>query len=78
MPPRWITNPFHDFTLSAPANPTQRDVVRLSLDYQIEDWCKAMRCSEWRLREAVQAVGPGATAVQAWLRGQVSPGEVAW
>jgi hypothetical protein len=77
MPPRLITDPSYDFRPSAAAIPTQRSVIRLSLDYQIEDWCKAMRCSERRLREAVHAVGPGATAVQAWLRGRVADGELA-
>jgi len=45
---------------------------RIPLDYEIIDWCNTLRCTEWELRQAVHAVGPGPMAVKAWLRRSVA------
>ena len=78
MTAQMITMPASDYRPSASRTiPKQPSVIRLSLDYQIEDWCRTLRCTEWTLREAVRAVGPGATAVRSWLRGRAAHAEFA-
>jgi hypothetical protein len=68
MTPQMTTVPRFEYRPAASAPiPQQRSAIRLSLEYEIGNWCKTMRCDEWELREAVRAVGPGPTAVRSWL-----------
>ena len=79
MTPRVFTMPSSEYRPAMAATiPMEGRVIRLSLDYEIEDWCRALRCSEWRLREAVHAVGPGTTAVRSWLHGRSVRGALSY
>lgn len=51
-------------TPSPPANLTQVNVQSLRA---VNYWCHVLNCTETRLRNAVLAVGPAATAVQGYL-----------
>ena len=67
MTPQMTVSPLEYRPAASAPIPQQRSVIRLSLDHEIVDWCETMRCGEWELREAVDAVGPGPTAVRSWL-----------
>lgn len=47
-----------------------RDRINLSEDYEVRYWTGALGVSEEKLREAVEAVGPGADAVRRHLGGR--------
>ena len=47
-----------------------RDRINLSEDYEVRYWSGALGVSAERLREAVEAVGPGADAVRRYLGGR--------
>jgi hypothetical protein len=47
--------------------PRDRARVNTSEDYEVRYWTQELKCSEAKLRQAVQAVGPMVTDVRAWL-----------
>lgn len=55
-------------------NPGGQDRSRISLneDYEVRDWAKKFGVSAAELRAAVKAVGNGASAVEAHLKGKKS------
>ena len=49
---------------SIPSDPNR---INLQSTMEVNYWCQALNCTETRLRNAVLAVGPGVTAVKAYL-----------
>lgn len=47
-----------------------RDRINVHEDYEVRHWTKKFGVSASELKEAVKAVGPTATAVEAHLRGR--------
>lgn len=47
-----------------------RKRINLTEDYEVRDWSKKFGATEDELREAVQAVGNDAAAVEAHLKGR--------
>lgn len=45
-----------------------RKLISLTEPYEVRDWCKALSCTEPRLRAAVAAVGHSADKVREWLK----------
>lgn len=65
-----VSHPHEDLreaTVAEHKSWSERTRIGLSLDYEIADWCRTLGCSEWKLREAVHAVGPVGPAVRTWL-----------
>jgi hypothetical protein len=47
--------------------PRDRERVNVGEDYEVSYWTREFNCTEAKLRQAVQAVGPMARDVKAWL-----------
>lgn len=52
-----------------------RDLISLEEKYEVSGWCRSLGCNATELREAVEAVGPSARKVRAYLFEKHGPAE---